>query len=146
MELDKAIHIINSNGITAYEIYKKTGLNESGLRRVLNKEVSRPQRKTQEALIKIAAYIELNGNLNGFDLANKDVITTKPKSVLSQIDAEDILDYIIVNKERFRNEPKVDAVVALFSNFEQQRVLQEAYDKAAEVNKLIEELKKKNGV
>ncbi|CAL2056117.1 hypothetical protein [Tenacibaculum sp. 190524A05c] len=65
---------------------------------------------------------------------------------LDSFSPDDILDYIIVNKEKFRLEPKVDAVVALFSNFEQQRVLQQAYNKAAEVNNLIEELKKKNGL
>lgn len=54
MEFKKALKFINNQGFTAYEIHKKTGLNEAGVRRILNKEVENPQRKTKEALIKFA--------------------------------------------------------------------------------------------
>lgn len=54
MKFKKALKIIENRGFTAYEIHKKTGLNESGIRRVLNKVVEKPQRTTQEAFIRFA--------------------------------------------------------------------------------------------
>lgn len=57
MELQKAIEILNTKGVTAYELSKELGLNEAGLRRVLNHEVGNPQRKTKEALISYAKKV-----------------------------------------------------------------------------------------
>lgn len=54
MNLKKSIELLNNKGITAYEIHKKTGLNEAGVRRVLNGDVETPQRKTREAIIDYA--------------------------------------------------------------------------------------------
>ena len=48
---------------------------------------------------------------------------------LKNISKETILDYIITNSNDFRHEPKIDAVTALFYNFEQQRELQKLYTK-----------------
>lgn len=97
-------------------------------------------------LDKITLILEKYSDLNiEWLLSGKgEMLKSRQKSDLDSYSVDELLDYIIVNKEKFRNEPKIDAVVALFSNFEQQRVLKEAYDKASEVNKLIEELKRKN--
>lgn len=54
MDFKKALKLIEKQGFTAYEIHKATGLNEAGVRRVLNNEVENPQRKTRETLIKFA--------------------------------------------------------------------------------------------
>ncbi|CAL2056120.1 hypothetical protein [Tenacibaculum sp. 190524A05c] len=116
MELSEAIQIINNNKITAYEIYKKTGLNESGIRRVLNKEVSKPQRRTRNSLIKIASYFELNGNLNDFDLNSNETIDTQPKSILSELNPEEILNHLLTNKSTFIKEPKIKDVLKLYSD------------------------------
>lgn len=53
----KALSAIKDKGVKAYEIHKKTGLNESGLRRVLNKEIDNPQRKTRQGIIDFANSI-----------------------------------------------------------------------------------------
>ena len=53
----KALSVIKDKGVKAYEIHKKTGLNQSGLRRVLNKEIDNPQRKTRQGIIDFANSI-----------------------------------------------------------------------------------------
>lgn len=58
MNLKTAIEVINNKGVTAYQLHKETGFNEAGLRRVLNGEVDKPQRKTQEAIINYAISIQ----------------------------------------------------------------------------------------
>ena len=58
---------------------------------------------------------------------------------LSNVANEAILDYMLVNADAFRTESKLDAVVALFSNFEQQRELKKMYDKIERYEKLLEE-------
>lgn len=58
---------------------------------------------------------------------------------LKKIPKELILDYIINNKEIFRGEPKIDAVTALFYNFEQQRELQKLYNKLESYEKRLEQ-------
>ena len=58
---------------------------------------------------------------------------------LQNIPEEVILDYIINNKNNFRQEPKIDAVTALFYNFEQQRELQKLYTKLESYEKRLEE-------
>jgi len=54
MEFKNAISIIKEQGYKAYEIHKQTGLNESGIRRVLNNEIDNPQRKTRKGIIQFA--------------------------------------------------------------------------------------------
>jgi len=62
MNFKETIELLNSQGVTAYEIHKATGLNEAGVRRILNNEVSKPQRKTQESIVKYASTILSNTN------------------------------------------------------------------------------------
>ena len=53
----KALSVIKDKGVKAYTIHKKTGLNEAGIRRILNEEVKNPQRKTKEILMNFAKSI-----------------------------------------------------------------------------------------
>jgi len=53
----KALSVIKDKGVKAYEIHKKTGLNQSGLRRILNEEIDNPQRKTRQGIIDFASSI-----------------------------------------------------------------------------------------
>ncbi len=48
---------------------------------------------------------------------------------LNDFKKEEILDFIIHNNEEFRAEPKIDAITALFNNYQQQRELKKMYDK-----------------
>lgn len=52
---DIIIETCDKYDITAYEIEKATGLNASGVQRILNNEVNKPQKKT---INKILAYLE----------------------------------------------------------------------------------------
>ena len=52
-----ALSIIKNKNVKAYEIHKKTGLNQSGLRRILNEEIDNPQRKTRQVIIDFANSI-----------------------------------------------------------------------------------------
>ena len=60
MDFKKSIEIIKKKGFSAYEIHKKTGLNEAGIRRVLNNEIENPQRKTKEGIIQfVSDHVEI---------------------------------------------------------------------------------------
>ena len=58
MNLKEIIQLIENKGFTAYEIHKKTGLNEAGVRRILTGKIEKPQRKTFEMLKKFAKSIQ----------------------------------------------------------------------------------------
>jgi hypothetical protein len=58
MDFKRALKVIKNQDYKAYEIHKQTGLNESGLRRVLNNEIENPQAKTKKGIIQFARSIE----------------------------------------------------------------------------------------
>lgn len=62
------------------------------------------------------------------------------KGNLNSFSKEDLLDYIILNSEEFRNEPKIDAVTALFFNFEQQRELKRMYERLDSYEVLLKKI------
>ena len=55
---------------------------------------------------------------------------------------EELLDYIIINSEEFRNEPKLDAVVAIFANYKQQNEMLEMKNKITEIDNYLSKFKK----
>ena len=54
MTFEESIKYIKLKGFSAYEIHQDTGLNEAGVRKVLNNKVANPQRKTKEIIIAFA--------------------------------------------------------------------------------------------
>lgn len=86
--------------------------------------------------------IEKDSSTQNVVSEHKPVYNSK-KDLLDDLTPDEILDYIIIYKEKFRPEPKIDAVVALFANFEQQRVLKEVYEKADKLQELMEKLQNK---
>ena len=54
IEFKNALNVIKEQGYKAYEIHKQTGLNESGVRRVLNNEIDKPHKKTRKGIIQFA--------------------------------------------------------------------------------------------
>jgi transcriptional regulator with XRE-family HTH domain len=50
IKIKKILEIVNSKGITAYELSKSTGLNESGLNRIIKGEISNPHTTTIDKL------------------------------------------------------------------------------------------------
>lgn len=63
---------------------------------------------------------------------------------LDDFESEEIIDYIISRREKFRNSSKIDVVVALFSNFEQQREFNKLYDKIEAYERKLKQLKKRD--
>lgn len=45
------VQLCDKHDITAYEIGKNTGLNTSGVQRILNKEVKKPHNKTLNSIL-----------------------------------------------------------------------------------------------
>lgn len=87
----------------------------------------------------------LEFNINaGYILGLSDDMYENLGESLKSTPKETILDYIINHKNDFRDEPKIDAVTALFYNFEQQRELQKLYDKLESYEKRLEERETKN--
>jgi hypothetical protein len=76
MNYKRALKVIKNQDYKAYEIHKQTGLNESGLRRVLNNEIENPQAKTKKGIISfarsIAPDLELQENTDFRDLKIDD--------------------------------------------------------------------------
>ncbi|SOS47318.1 conserved hypothetical protein [Tenacibaculum dicentrarchi] len=70
------------------------------------------------------------------------LLTDEPLS-LEEIKNEKILDYILVNIDDFKKEPKINAIMGLFSNFEQQKDCQKLYDKIRAYECLLKENKNK---
>lgn len=69
--VDIMILLCDNNNITAYEIEKATGLNASGVQRILNKKVKKPR---SETLKKIFDYIE--ERITATELHNKETDTS----------------------------------------------------------------------
>jgi len=70
------------------------------------------------------------------------LLTDEPLS-LEEIKNEKILDYILVNIDDFKKEPRINAIMGLFSNFEQQKDCQKLYDKIRAYECLLKENKNK---
>ena len=90
----------------------------------------------------LTAYPEINANwlISGkgeMIYSNRNI--EKYVKNLDTLVPEEILDYILTYSDKFRREPKIDAIVNLFSNFEQQRELQKMYDKIERYEKLLED-------
>lgn len=94
MNYDEAFKYLIEKGVSAYEIHLYSGKSQSGLRKLLNGEVVKPNRKTKETLIKYAQILkdeenELNyqGDLNAEDvekfiIKNKDIFFKRDKMKL----------------------------------------------------------------
>jgi hypothetical protein len=126
MELKKAIQIINSKGVTAYEIHKETSLNEAGIRRVLKEEVLNPQRKTKDALISFAE------GLLSKTTSSKENISLEIEGIPITIDK--IAHLIAKHEEEFMKQK-------IFSNIIEIRVAKRIADITLSKETLIEYLK-----
>ncbi len=125
---------IVKSGISIEELGKSIGISEE----ILEKSFSEEKEISLEWIVLInEKYPEIN--IKWLALGEGDMYTANKKQIkdLKSISSEDILDYILANSDAFRDEPKLDAVVALFSNFEQQRELQKMYEKIDKYEKLL---------
>ncbi|CAL2084168.1 conserved protein of unknown function [Tenacibaculum sp. 190524A02b] len=90
-----------------------------------------------ELLLKITkTYSDLN--ISWLITGNGTMLKDANIDDLESISIESILDYILANADKFRDEPKIEAIVSLFSNFEQQKKLQSMYEKIDKYEKLID--------
>ena len=93
-----------------------------------------------DVLQKICTEFNINAE---YLLGLSDDMFKDTTNSLENLSKESILDYIINNKESFRQEPKVDAVTALFFNFEQQREMQKMYEKLVDYEKRLDKKRDK---
>lgn len=90
-----------------------------------------------ELLLKITkTYSDLN--ISWLITGNSTMLKDANIDDLESVSLESILDYILANADKFRDEPKIEAIVSLFSNFEQQKKLQSMYEKIDKYEKLID--------
>ena len=68
MNYEESIKYLRENSHSAYEIHKATGLNESALRKVLKGKITKPQRKTKEAIIDYANQLDGLNDINTLDI------------------------------------------------------------------------------
>ncbi|CAM1374475.1 hypothetical protein [Tenacibaculum xiamenense] len=131
--------VIKYKGITTQEFSNGTDLNTKELESILNGETP-----VNESFLKsvLESYPEINANWlilgEGKMIVGKGFGEKYVKN-LDELFPEEILDYILTNSGKFREEPKIDAIVNIFSNFEQQRELQKMYDKIERYEKLLED-------
>ena len=109
MNFKKTIELLNNQGVTAYEIHKATGLNEAGVRRILNNEVDKPQRKTQESIVKFASTI-LSNTKETIEVIKQDTNPLQEKV--------DLLEEKIKDKEKIiqlleANDDKLEHLIKL---------------------------------
>lgn len=137
------------------EIIKKLGYNNSRFAKKIGVSSTtidgyiKGRRNMEGALIvskpnfdviqKICSEFNVNAD---YILGLSDHMFKNTSNNLEDITKEAILDYIINNKNDFKEEPKIDAVTALFYNFEQQRELQKMYDKLTNYEKRLDKKEK----
>ncbi len=132
--------VIAYKGIDTLKFSEGTNFNLEELESILNGNIP-----VNESFLKsvLESYPEINANWlilgegEMMVLSNND--SEKYVKNLDQLIPEEILDYILTNSGKFREEPKIDAIVNIFSNFEQQRELQKMYDKIERYEKLLED-------
>jgi methyl-accepting chemotaxis protein len=145
MELKKAIEIINNQGFTAYELHKETGLNESGLRRVLANEVEKPQRKTRLAIIKFA--LDHLNTIESDTILNKEIKGISNEKSFNTLNIDAKLDELhnllqIIRDSGKETKNKIEANRDLIaqtnrSMFEQSMNFQEVLDELEEKRKRL---------
>ncbi|SEB81139.1 hypothetical protein SAMN04489761_1843 [Tenacibaculum sp. MAR_2009_124] len=131
--------VITYKGISTQEFSNGTNLNTEELESILNGNTPVNERFLKSVL---ESYPEINANwliLGEGEMIEANNNWGKYVKNLDQLVPEEILDYILTNSSKFRGEPKIDAIVDLFSNFEQQRELQKMYDKIERYEKLLED-------
>ena len=130
--IEKIKKLIELKSISPYLISKNTGVSEATLSRILSGKTKKPNAST---IASILSFLEGSGSTEHKTIDSLDSFTPNK-----------ILEYIIDNKDKFRDEPKAEAVALLLGNMHVHTIIKNSYDKADEVDKLIEELKKKNGL
>lgn len=92
MNYDEAFDYLLEKGVTAYELHVYSGKSQSGLRKLLNGEVSKPSRKTKETLTKYAE--KLKKEENSFEYTGS-------------LDIDEVEQFVIQNKDSFFDRPKM---------------------------------------
>ena len=103
-KIELILNEINKRDLTAYELHKNTGLNESGLTRIINGSVKNPQIGTINILYE---YLFENNSFSNSD----DLVLKKDNVVFT---ANEVVEWIYRNKDRL---PPLTFVLACFTGF-----------------------------
>lgn len=88
-KLEKIINFVNSKKITSYSLAKNTGLNESGINRLIKGEINNPHKTTIDTLYN---YLFIN------DVLEKEPFLKKDKASFS---VEEVSLFVINNQSSF---------------------------------------------
>ncbi|MGG8495607.1 hypothetical protein ACQY1Q_04255 [Tenacibaculum sp. TC6] len=130
--------LIEYKKVTVSEFAEYINIEEKELKEALD-SVSQINSEWLKSILKVYPEVNAEWLLLGVGDILYNVQDKRYVINLESLRPEEILDYILINPDKFREESKLDAVVALFSNFEQQRELQKMYDKIERYEKLLEE-------
>ncbi|WP_299135835.1 hypothetical protein [uncultured Tenacibaculum sp.] len=136
MIINRVKEFIEFKGITISDFENTINIGNGVLNEAIN---SRTEINSKWLVVISANYPELNfnwlitGNDSMLNLENDYVVD------LTGVKNENILDYILINSDSFREETKIDAVVTILSNFQQQRELKRMYAKIESYEKLLEQ-------
>ncbi len=135
---DRITQVIDTLGENKNSFSVKIGLKNGT---TVGRLVKGDRQPSFEILQKIAVsypHINLNwlatGEGNMFNHTYQD---------LENFNKEEILDYVIMNIEDFKSNPKIDALYRILKSLHNQESLENMHDKIDELTKLVDELKKK---
>ena len=131
--------VIAHQEISIQEFSEKIHFDLKEIESILKGTIS-PNERFLKAVLSSYPDIDANWLISGegkMILSNTNI--EKYVKNLDDLIPEEILDYILTYSDKFRGEPKIDAVVNLFSNFEQQRELKKLYDKIEKYERLLED-------
>ncbi|WP_435261460.1 hypothetical protein [Tenacibaculum sp. nBUS_03] len=141
MIINRVKKFIDFKGISISDFESAIGIGDG----VLSDAINNGTEINSKWLVAISAnYPDLN--FNWLITGNDMMLNTGGDYLfgLEGVSNEDVLDYILINADSFREETKIDAVVTILSNFQQQRELNKMYAKIESYEKLLEQ-KLKNG-
>jgi hypothetical protein len=103
MNYDEAFDYLIQKGVTAYELHVYSGKSQSGLRKLLNGEVSRPSRKTKEVLVTYAKKLR----------EEEDSADYK-----GDLNVEEVEQFVIQNKDSFFDREKMKELLENYLSVE----------------------------
>ena len=135
---DRLEHLLAFLAENKTSFSKKIGMsNNVTIGRIINEN----RAPSFEVLLKISnAYPEVNLN---WLITGKENIIKHSYDDLQNFKKDDIISYLIMYVEDFKNNPKLDALYRILKSVNNQESLENMHEKIDELTKIVEELKKK---
>ncbi|WP_440881792.1 hypothetical protein [Tenacibaculum sp. C7A-26P2] len=142
MIIKRIKELMTYKGYSIEEFSKKIGLDTVELNSLLKHDRGLISEKFLKSILESCPEINFEWLLLGKGEMLLSTTNVKYVKNLDELSPEDILDYVLTYCNKFREEPKIEAVVNIFSNFKQQKILQKMYDKIESYEELLEDKKR----